>query len=89
MDGFKDFYKGLKSYKTAIATSMDNEFLALTLHHLPLSSFFGEHIYTVAQSGRRGKPHPDIFLYAAQKLNQNPVIASLYKTHPKVLLLQK
>lgn len=89
MDGFEDFYKGLKNYKTAIATSMDTEFLKLTLQHLPLRSFFGEHIYTIAESGGRGKPHPDIFLYAAKKLHENPADCIVIEDAPKGITAAK
>lgn len=89
MEGFEEFYKGLNNYKKAIATSMDNEFLKLTLHHLPLRSIFGEHIYTIAESGGRGKPHPDIFLYTAKKLQQNPVDCIVIEDAPKGITAAK
>ena len=49
MEGFEDFYRRLGKYEKAIATSMDTEFLRLTLNHLLLKSFFGSHIYTIAE----------------------------------------
>lgn len=83
MEGFEDFYKRLHEHQKAIATSMDTQFLALTLGHLPLKSFFGEHIYTIADAGGKGKPHPDIFLYAARKLGRNPEECIVIEDAPK------
>ena len=83
MEGFEEFYKKLDGRKKAIATSMDNQFLKLTLNHLPLESLFGDHIYTIAESGGRGKPHPDIFLYAADKLGEEPSNSIVIEDAPK------
>lgn len=83
MKGFKEFYKKLSDRKKAIATSMDKDFLQLTLGHLPLRSFFGQHIYHIAESGGRGKPHPDIFLYAASKIDENPENCIVIEDAPK------
>jgi beta-phosphoglucomutase len=89
MDGFKDFYQRLENRKKAIATSMDDTFLELTLEHLPLRSFFGEHIYTVAQVGGKGKPHPDIFLYAAGKIGEDPGNCIVIEDAPKGITAAK
>src|SRR5260221_5221108 len=83
MDGFEDFHKKLGKYQKAIATSMDEKFLALTLNHLPLKSFFGQHIYTILEAGGKGKPAPDIFLYAAKKIGQNPEECIVIEDAPK------
>lgn len=72
MEGFETFFSTLSDRKKAIATSMPHEFLKLTMGHLPLRKYFGDHIYTIAESGGRGKPHPDIFLYAAKKVGADP-----------------
>lgn len=89
MEGFEDFFKRLTKNKKAIATSMDTQFLELTLQHLPLKSFFGSHIYTIADSGGRGKPHPDIFLYAADKLGQDPADCIVIEDAPKGIAAAK
>ena len=83
MEGFEDFYNKLDGRKKAIATSMDNQFLKLTLSHLPLRSLFGDHIYTIAESGGRGKPHPDIFLYTAKKIGYHPKESIVIEDAPK------
>lgn len=89
MEGFKNFYARLERNKKAVATSMDNEFLTLTLNHLPLQSLFGSHIYTIAESGGRGKPHPDIFLYAADKIGQPPIDCIVIEDAPKGIAAAK
>ncbi len=83
MEGFEKFYKRLDGRKTAIATSMPEEFLSLTLGHIPLKTLFKEHIYTIAESGGRSKPHPDIFLYAAKKLGQDPSACIVIEDAPR------
>lgn len=83
MKGFKVFFKKIKKHKKAIATSMDPKFLELTLNHLPLVSFFRDHIYTISEVGGKGKPAPDIFLYAAQKLGENPSNCIVIEDAPK------
>lgn len=61
-------FAGLRS---AIASSSSPERLALCLDVLGLTSHFAEHVYS-ASTMRRGKPYPDIFLFAAEKLRVAP-----------------
>jgi len=89
MDGFEEFYQRLGNRKKAIATSMDEKFLKLTLGHLPLRSFFGEHIYIVADAGGKSKPHPDIFLYAAKKIDESPENCIVIEDAPKGITAAK
>lgn len=83
MNGFEEFYQRLDNRKKVIATSMDEAFLKLTLGHLPLRSYFGEHIYTVADAGGKSKPHPDVFLYAAKKIGEDPENCIVIEDAPK------
>ncbi len=46
--------------------------LEKVMQRLPLKSFFKEHIYSIEMIGRIPKPKPDIYLFAAAKLNTNP-----------------
>lgn len=64
-------------------------FLSLTKKHLPLDSFFGNHIYTIADAGGRGKPHPDVFLCAAQKIGQEPRNCIVIEDAPKGIAAAK
>ena len=39
---------------------------------MKLPSFFGEHLYCIEDVALKGKPNPDIFLFAAKKLGVPP-----------------
>lgn len=76
VDGFLGFFDTIKSsYKTAIATSSEREFLKLFDRRLKLSELFGEHIYSIADVNHISKPNPDIYLYAAKKLGTLPAFS--------------
>lgn len=55
----------------AIASGSEYERLEFSLRHTNLFDHFAPHIYS-ASSIKRGKPAPDIFLYAANKLDIAP-----------------
>ena len=68
--GFFQFYvKVCNHYKTCLATSLARELLAIVENTLNLKNFFTENIFSIADVGDRGKPQPDIFLYAVKKLH--------------------
>lgn len=70
--GFKEFYLTLnKEYKTCIATSCDDELLSIATNRLKLDQFFKK-IFKISDVNNKGKPNPDIFLYAAKKLKVSP-----------------
>jgi HAD superfamily hydrolase (TIGR01509 family) len=54
-----------------IASSSSPDRLAMCLDVLGLQSVFGPHVFS-ASSVARGKPHPDIFLHAADQMGANP-----------------
>jgi HAD superfamily hydrolase (TIGR01509 family) len=54
-----------------LASSSDVERIGLSLSLTGLSDLFGERIFS-SQMVRRGKPAPDLFLYAAQRMNVPP-----------------
>ena len=54
-----------------IASSSSPDRLALCLDVLDLKSVFGPHVFS-ASSVARGKPHPDIFLHAAEQMRVDP-----------------
>lgn len=56
---------------TAVASGSDLDRLHHTLGITGLRDFFGPHIYS-ANMVKNGKPAPDIFLYAAEKLGVAP-----------------
>jgi HAD superfamily hydrolase (TIGR01509 family) len=56
---------------TCVASSSDIDRVALSLDVTGLRSHFGERLYT-AQMVRHGKPAPDLFLHAAEKMGAQP-----------------
>lgn len=70
VSGFEDFYQRVQgTYQTCIATAMDKALLAITEQRLGLSKLFHGYVFSIADVGYVSKPHPDIFLYAARRLN--------------------
>lgn len=70
--GVADFVKGLGDRRRCIASSSSPDWLTLCLKQLELSSYFGSHLYSGAVHVERGKPHPDLFLYAAKQFDAEP-----------------
>lgn len=70
MDGIQSVLSALNR-PFCVATSSSPERAARSLAITGLSQFFGEKIYT-ASLVKNGKPAPDVFLYAAQKMQVNP-----------------
>ncbi|MDH2349842.1 HAD family hydrolase [Bradyrhizobium sp. SSUT112] len=54
-----------------VASSSDLDRVALSLNVTGLAPLFGDRLYT-AQMVKRGKPAPDLFLYAAEKMRADP-----------------
>lgn len=52
----------------AVASSSSTQWIRTHLKHLGLSEDFGPHVYSGHEHVERGKPAPDIYLYAAQQL---------------------
>lgn len=55
----------------AVASSSPTEMLHKKLDMTSMGHYFGEHIYS-ARMVAHGKPEPDLFLYAAQKIHTAP-----------------
>ena len=69
IDGFPEFFEEVRSrLKTCIATSLDEDLLAIATRQLHLFELFDDRIYSVADVQHRGKPEPDLFLHAADQL---------------------
>jgi HAD superfamily hydrolase (TIGR01509 family) len=56
----------------AVASSSEALFLRQKLELAGLLAAFDPHVYSADLVGRRGKPHPDIFLHAAERLGIDP-----------------
>lgn len=52
----------------AIASSSTTHWITTHLDHIGLRDAFGEHIYSGREHVTRGKPAPDIYLYAAEQI---------------------
>jgi HAD superfamily hydrolase (TIGR01509 family) len=53
----------------AVASSSSVRWIATHLDHLGLRHAFGDHLYSGSEHVDRGKPAPDLYLYAAQQLD--------------------
>lgn len=74
INGFPEFHYKISrlNLKSGVATNADEYTLQTTNQKMNLAKFFGEHLYSIEVVNNRCKPHPDIYLYAAEKLNVNP-----------------
>jgi beta-phosphoglucomutase len=73
LEGVFELVKGLKEagFRLAVGTSAPKANLELMLSELPIGKFFDA--YTTAEDVSRGKPFPDTFLKAAEKINMPPM----------------
>lgn len=71
IDGFEKFYSYIKDRNliTAIATNADKDTLNSAKSILKIDSLFGEDIYDISFVNNICKPNPDVYLYAANKIN--------------------
>lgn len=67
--GAVDFVRALPSdLPRAVASSSSTRWIHGHLKHLGLADAFGEHVYSGHEHVQRGKPAPDLYLYAAERL---------------------
>lgn len=67
--GAVEFVRSLPpDFPKAVASSSSTKWIRGHLDHLGLADAFGEHIYSGREHVSRGKPEPDIYLYAADRL---------------------
>ena len=82
--GFEEFYSKVREkYKTCIATSLDSVLLKIADEKLGLTKLFGNRIFTIADVGFVSKPNPDVFLYAAKKMNSKPENCIVIEDSPR------
>lgn len=72
--GVEQFLSTHRDIPRCIASSSAHARLAASLERLGLVGWFEDHIYSVDDVGR-GKPFPDLFLYAAARLDCPPASA--------------
>lgn len=75
IEGFEEFHAhvGKHNLKTGMATNAGDQTLAITQRTLNLERFFGPHMYNISHVNHVGKPHPAIYLHAAEQLNVKPI----------------
>ena len=71
IEGFLGYIEAFPNLLRCIASSSSAERLALCLETLTLTKLFGSNVYSASEVSR-GKPHPDIFLHAANKMAVDP-----------------
>jgi HAD superfamily hydrolase (TIGR01509 family) len=71
IEGAREFVETWRSVPTCIASSSSPERLALSLEVLNMAALFEGRVFS-ASNVARGKPHPDIFLHAAEQLGIAP-----------------
>lgn len=69
--GAHDYLAAFASLHRSIASTSSPERLAVCLDALGLTELFGANVYS-SELVPRGKPHPDIFLYAARQFDVSP-----------------
>ncbi|HEX3422165.1 MAG TPA: HAD family phosphatase [Sphingomicrobium sp.] len=68
--GAIDFVRSLPAeLPKAVASSSSSRWIRGHLDHLGLANSFGDHVYSGREHVTRGKPAPDIYLYAADQLD--------------------
>jgi HAD superfamily hydrolase (TIGR01509 family) len=81
IEGLEPFLAAQAHRRLAIASSSEREWLDATLGRLGLAHFFGDNLFSAARFPR-GKPHPDIYLHAAQRLQIDPQSCLVIEDHP-------
>lgn len=71
VSGVGRFLENHRHLRRCIASSSAPRRIRFCLSLLKLEGCFGDHIFSADQVAR-GKPHPDIFLYAAEKMQAAP-----------------
>ncbi|MES2096122.1 MAG: HAD family phosphatase [Pseudomonadota bacterium] len=67
--GAVDFVRSLPAnLPKAVVSSSSTRWIRRHLDHIGLADAFGGHIYSGREHVERGKPEPDLYLYAADKL---------------------
>ena len=83
IDGFREFFEAIREQRQhAIATSMTRHLLGPASESLGLHQLFGGHLYDVSMVGDRGKPAPDLFLLAAERLGVDPAECTVIEDAP-------
>jgi beta-phosphoglucomutase-like phosphatase (HAD superfamily) len=83
IDGFQMFFDQISSiYNVCIATSLEKDLLGLIEHKLELLKLFGGNIFSIDDVNCISKPNPDVFLYAANKMQVDPLSCLVIEDSP-------
>lgn len=66
----------------AIGSSSGSAYIRGLLEQFGMAAHFGDHVYSGGEHVTRGKPHPDIYLYAAAALGVAPGEAVIIEDSP-------
>lgn len=80
--GVRDFVASLGATPRAIASSSQLEWIISRLAQFDFAAAFGEHVFSAAVHVTRGKPHPDIYLHAAEALGVAPARTVVVEDSP-------
>ena len=81
IEGIEPFLASQSHRKLAIASSSETSWLEATLARLGLTAWFEGRLFSAA-GFPRGKPHPDIYLHAADRLGVAPGRCLVIEDHP-------
>ena len=81
IEGIEPFLAAQSHRKLAIASSSETSWLESTLARLGLTAWFENRLFSAA-GFPRGKPHPDIYLHAADRLGVAPGRCLVIEDHP-------
>ena len=84
IDGFISFYKLISNIgiKTCAATSMDKGLFDKIRFSKELTDLFNNNIFFSSELKIPSKPHPDIYLYSANKMSVSPKQAIVIEDSP-------
>jgi HAD superfamily hydrolase (TIGR01509 family) len=71
VDGVEEALEQLMWAPRCVASGSRLTRLKQTLRLTGLESYFADHVFSAEQIGR-GKPHPDLFLFAAEEMDRRP-----------------
>ena len=81
--GAVDFVRSLPAdFPRAVVSSSPTVWLDRHLHHLGLREAFGEHVYSGREHVTRGKPAPDLYLFAADRLGVDIADCAILEDSP-------
>jgi HAD superfamily hydrolase (TIGR01509 family) len=81
VEGIETFLESQRHRLLAIASSSETWWLEQTLERLGLAAWFQGRLFSAA-GFPRGKPHPDIYLHAAERLGVAPEACLVIEDHP-------